>query len=202
MAADTTEPATVPLQLPGTAVHFGLRLRKTHAVAKPANNVHKEHTARLATVCTENHWRPIIEIAFPKLKRRRQHPNQFVVVSTQIQMSANNRLISRKRPSPQTMAQHHDSRPAFLVIRVIEAEMVGYGANGDAYHITPPDENQTGVVRVMQLALADAGIDRERVRYINAHGTSTPLGDRGETRAIKKLSALMLTSSPSVPPNP
>jgi 3-oxoacyl-[acyl-carrier-protein] synthase II len=68
----------------------------------------------------------------------------------------------------------------------IYAEIIGYGATGDAYHMTSPDEMQSGVVRVMERAIEDAGIDREKIGYINAHGTSTPLGDRSETLAVKK----------------
>src|ERR1700741_3217446 len=60
------------------------------------------------------------------------------------------------------------------------------GATADAYHMTAPDETQSGVVRAMGLAIQDAGIGPEKIDYINAHGTSTPLGDRGETLAVKK----------------
>ena len=68
----------------------------------------------------------------------------------------------------------------------IYAEIVGYGATADAYHMTAPDETQSGLVRVMRRAIQDAGISPEKIGYINAHGTSTPLGDRGETLAVKK----------------
>jgi 3-oxoacyl-[acyl-carrier-protein] synthase II len=68
----------------------------------------------------------------------------------------------------------------------IYAEIVGYGATADAYHVTAPDETQSGVIRAMRRAIQDAGISPEKIGYINAHGTSTPLGDRGETLAVKK----------------
>jgi 3-oxoacyl-[acyl-carrier-protein] synthase II len=68
----------------------------------------------------------------------------------------------------------------------IYAEIVGYGATSDAYHMTAPDETQSGVIRSMQRAMQDAGISPNQVGYINAHGTSTPLGDKGETLAVKK----------------
>jgi len=68
----------------------------------------------------------------------------------------------------------------------IYAEIVGYGATGDAYHMTAPDETQSGVIRAMQRAMQDADIEPNQIGYINAHGTSTPLGDKGETFAVQK----------------
>ena len=69
----------------------------------------------------------------------------------------------------------------------IYAEIVGYGMNGDAYHVTAPAEDGAGAKGVMRRALADAGIDPSEVGYINAHGTSTPLNDKVETLAIKEV---------------
>jgi 3-oxoacyl-[acyl-carrier-protein] synthase II len=68
----------------------------------------------------------------------------------------------------------------------ILAEVAGYGMSGDAFHITAPAEDGDGAFRVMRNALADAGIQPADVQYINAHGTSTPVGDRVETIAMKR----------------
>ncbi|HYO62054.1 MAG TPA: beta-ketoacyl-ACP synthase II [Pyrinomonadaceae bacterium] len=68
----------------------------------------------------------------------------------------------------------------------IYAELVGYGMTADAFHITMPDETASGAIRVMQMAMRDAGVRPEEVGYINAHGTSTPYNDKFETLAIKK----------------
>jgi len=67
----------------------------------------------------------------------------------------------------------------------IYAEIVGYGATCDAFHVTAPAENGEGGARAMQLALNDAKITADKIDYINAHGTSTPLNDKNETAAIK-----------------
>lgn len=69
----------------------------------------------------------------------------------------------------------------------ILGEIVGYGTTSDAFHITAPDEEANGVARALELALKDAGIEKEDIDYINAHGTSTPLNDKYETLGIKKV---------------
>ena len=69
----------------------------------------------------------------------------------------------------------------------IYAEVIGYGLTGDAYHPTAPAEDGNGGYRAMQMSIKDAKINSDSIDYINAHGTSTPLGDQVEFNAVKKL---------------
>lgn len=67
------------------------------------------------------------------------------------------------------------------------AEVLGFGMSADAHHVTAPPEDGAGAVRAMRRALRSAGVATERIGYVNAHGTSTPMGDLAETRAIREL---------------
>ena len=69
----------------------------------------------------------------------------------------------------------------------VYAEVLGYGASNDAHHLAQPEPEATGVAHMIRSALDAAGVEPERVGYVNAHGTSTPLGDLAETRALKQV---------------
>jgi 3-oxoacyl-[acyl-carrier-protein] synthase II len=69
----------------------------------------------------------------------------------------------------------------------IYAEVIGYGMSGDAFHLTAPSDDGNGAFRSMRNALRRAGLAPDKIDYINAHGTSTPLGDEIELGAVKRL---------------
>ena len=121
---------------------------------------------------------------------------------------ANMRALSERNDDPQHASRPFDKgRDGFVLsegagLLVLEeyhhakargariyAELLGYGVSADGSHITQPDEHGTGAAKAMLRALADGEINRADIGYINAHGTSTPLGDQAETAAIKSVFA-------------
>lgn len=116
------------------------------------------------------------------------------------------KALSERNDSPETASRPYDkTRDGFvlgegagaLILEEYEhakrrgakiyAEIIGGGMSADAYHITAPHPDGLGIIKVMESALAEAGIEPTEVDYINTHGTSTPLGDIGEIRAIQKV---------------
>ncbi len=131
---------------------------------------------------------------------------EAVVCSIAIAGFASMRAVSTRNDAPEKASRPWDAgRDGFvlgegggiLILETLEAaqergakiyaEIVGFGMSGDAFHISAPSEDGDGPVRCMRAALADAGIRPEEVDLLNAHGTSTPAGDKIETLAVKKV---------------
>jgi 3-oxoacyl-[acyl-carrier-protein] synthase II len=132
--------------------------------------------------------------------------SESVVVPLAIGGFAAMRALSTRNDDPKTASRPWDKdRDGFVLgegagVLILEdlatakargasiyAELAGYGMSGDAYHISAPSEDADGPTRVMTNTLADAGMAPDAVQYVNAHGTSTPHGDKIETTAMKKV---------------
>lgn len=155
----------------------------THAVGEAFHLIQRGQADVVITGGTESPITPLVLGGFAKIK-----------------------ALARKYASPQRASRPFDKhRDGFVVsegagILVVEereralgrgasiyGEIVGYGANSDAYHITAPPPDGETQAQCMRIALADADLNPEEVDYINAHGTSTPANDAAETKAIKRI---------------
>ena len=133
----------------------------------------------------------------------------------------NMRAVSRRNDEPERASRPFDAdRDGFVLgegagVLILEslahaqqrgariyAEVVGYGVSTDAFHITSPDEKGAGAALSMKRALCEAGLGPEDIDYINAHGSSTPLNDAVETRAIREVFGNMPIAYRSVRPSP
>jgi 3-oxoacyl-[acyl-carrier-protein] synthase II len=129
---------------------------------------------------------------------------EAAITPTALAGFGNARALSTRNDSPETASRPWDKdRDGFVLgegagVVVLEeyehakkrgakiyCELVGFGMSGDAYHMTSPPESGEGAARCMRNALRNAGLNPDQVQYINAHGTSTPLGDRAESLAVK-----------------
>ncbi len=128
------------------------------------------------------------------------------IVELAVAAFASMRALSKRNDSPETASRPFDkTRDGFvmgegsgiLLLEELEhakkrgahiyAELAGYGTTTDAYHTTAPDPTVTQIKRSMLMAIESAGVDKNDIDYINAHGTSTPLNDKYETKAIKEI---------------
>ncbi len=129
---------------------------------------------------------------------------EAAITPTAIAGFGNAKALSTRNDSPETASRPWDKdRDGFVLgegagVLVLEeyehakkrgakiyCELIGFGMSGDAYHMTSPPENGEGAARCMRNALRNAGLNLDQVQYVNAHGTSTPLGDKAETQAVK-----------------
>src|SRR5512143_825759 len=195
---DRVSPFLVPMMLPDTAsgqvaIQFGLKgpnlcpvsacATGSHAIGEASEWIRRGIADAVVTGSTEAAIIPIALAGF----------NNMTAIST-------------RNDSPERASRPFDkNRDGFvcaegagiLILEELEhakargakiyAEVIGYGLSADAYHITAPEENGAGAVQAMSMALNQAGLRPEQIDYINAHGTSTPLNDKSETAAIKRV---------------
>lgn len=187
-------PSVIPNMAPGLmAIHWGLRglnysiasacASSAHAIGAAATEIMLGRQDAVITGGTEAVITPFTIAGFASMKalsKRNEEPHRasrpFDVDRDGFVMGEGAGLI---------VLENYDKAKA-RGARII-AEVVGWGATNDAYHITAPHPEGEGTVPCMQQALAQAGVAKEVVGYINAHGTSTPVGDVAETNAIKRV---------------
>jgi 3-oxoacyl-[acyl-carrier-protein] synthase II len=195
---DRVSPFTVPMMLPDTAagqvaIQFGLKGPNLCAVSACATGSNAIGEA------TEWVRRGITDVVLAGAA-------EAAIIPLAVASFNNMTAISTRNDAPDKASRPFDKdRDGFVVgegaaVLVLEdldhalkryariyAEVIGYGLSADAYHITAPEENGIGAAQAMQMALAQAGLEPHQIDYINAHGTSTPLNDKSETAAIKRV---------------
>jgi 3-oxoacyl-[acyl-carrier-protein] synthase II len=186
-------PAIIPNMTSGLAsIRFGLKGLNYSISSACASSAHA-----LTSAC--------YEIMFGRQDVVVSGGAEAVVCALGMSGFINMKALSKRNDEPQRASRPFDiGRDGFIMgegagILILEnydkavarnariyAEIVGHGATSDAHHITAPHPDGEGAFRCMSMAVEDAGIKLSEVGYINAHGTSTPLGDIGETKAIKR----------------
>ncbi len=187
-------PSVIPNMAPGLmAIHYGFRGVNYSTASACASSAHAIGTAAM-------------EIMLGRQDAVVTGGTEAVITPYTIAGFASMKALSKRNEEPARASRPFDvGRDGFIMgegagIIVLEnyekakargariiAEVVGWGATNDAYHITSPHPEGEGTVPCMQQALTQAGVAKELVGYINAHGTSTPVGDVAETNAIKRV---------------
>lgn len=187
-------PSVIPNMAPGLmAIHYGFRGVNYSTASACASSAHAIGTAAM-------------EIMLGRQDAVITGGTEAVITPYTIAGFASMKALSKRNEEPARASRPFDvDRDGFIMgegagIIVLEnyekakargariiAEVVGWGATNDAYHITSPHPEGEGTVPCMQQALTQAGVAKEVVGYINAHGTSTPVGDVAETNAIKRV---------------
>ena len=186
-------PSIIPNMAPGlVSIHFGLKGINYNIASACASATHAISAAAY-------------EIMLGKHEMMVTGGAESVICALPISGFASMKALSRRNDEPSKSSRPFDKdRDGFvmgegagvLILEDLEkaqkrgakiyAEVVGHGSSSDAYHITAPEPEGEGAALCMRNCLKNAGIDHTAIGYINAHGTSTPLGDIGETKAIKK----------------
>ncbi|MEM1184830.1 MAG: beta-ketoacyl-ACP synthase II [Planctomycetota bacterium] len=192
---DRISPFTVPrLMANATAgnvsIRFGLKgpcsahatacASSGHAIGDAVNYIRRGHADIMVTGGTEAAVTPLCLGAFMTMKALSTRNDDPARASRPFDKDRDGFLLAEGAGILVIESLEH----ALARGATIHAELVGYGNSADAYHITAPDEGGGGASRSMEWALADAGLDPTDIDYINAHGTSTPLGDAAEVTAV------------------
>jgi len=191
-------PFLVPMMLPDisagqVAIQFGLRgpnmavvtacASSANAIGEAAEIIRRGHADAMVAGGAEAAIVPIAVGGFNAMDAVSKRNDDPASASRPFDLNRDGFVIGEGAASLILESyEHAQARGANML-----AEVLGYAANNDAYHITAPAENGSGAAICMRNALSDAGVSAESIDYINAHGTSTPLNDKSETAAIKTI---------------